>query len=139
MAIWVRIEDEDDFFLWRSTLRSTLEKRHGILDPNVVVAYERLLRHCDEATRDQRMPTEVQEEVGAQDPAPPKKQRAKRGEGVKQLPKLCKDHPTYGGKRRPRVGGANEDCETCWNLYEKFNGKDEAARKKADLARRSRR
>lgn len=45
-----------------------------------------------------------------------KKPRAKRGERLATLPKLCEEHPAYGAVRMPRT-----DCKGCWAAYEKLN------------------
>jgi hypothetical protein len=45
---------------------------------------------------------------------------------------LCTKHPKYGAKRRPQ-----SDCESCWNAFEKYNGKDATVRARRDYERKT--
>lgn len=52
----------------------------------------------------------------ADDGPAPAKTRAPRGSVKNLKPNYCKDHPTYGAKRKPRG-----ECESCWKAFAKFN------------------
>lgn len=60
-----------------------------------------------------------------------KKPRAKRGERLATLPKLCKDHPAYGGIRVPRT-----DCEGCWKAWGRNRTRGEIAKAKDAFAKK---
>lgn len=45
-----------------------------------------------------------------------KKPRAPRGSKATIQPNYCKEHPTYGAKRKPRT-----ECDGCWKAFAKFN------------------
>lgn len=77
-------------------------------------------------------PTEKPKRGKTKSDPPEKKERAPYGSRKATLPNYCAAHPTYGGKRPPR----KLDCATCWETYEKFNGRPAANQARAKLQRR---
>jgi hypothetical protein len=61
---------------------------------------------------------------------PKEKSSVKQGKTAPDDIYSCKDHPTYGAKRRPRV-----DCKRCWELFAMFNPPDVVKMKRTEFLR----
>lgn len=127
MGVWVYIDDEDHFYLLRSTLERSMDKRVGLMSDDMTQMYEGILGALRLATKD--VPERpLQEEVGAFAPPKPRKSRGPKSTVTKIV--HCNTHKTYGAQRRPRT-----DCDTCWKAYERLHGANPVA--KAIVSRKS--
>lgn len=126
MAHFVKIDNKDDF-IW---LRNFVQMWAQRCNDNISCYIE----HVDKFNRLAEAFATAKEADAVQilKTAKPVKEEAKskpKREPV-ILPKLCKDHPTYGAKRRP-----TRECDGCWKAYEKFNGKYAAQQAKRKFLR----
>lgn len=57
--------------------------------------------------------------------AKPAEKKGGLSEEDRNNPLICNDHPTYGGKYRPR-----QDCDWCWSIYKKLHVNDYPAKRR---------
>jgi hypothetical protein len=117
MAVkYIRIDHDDDL-LFLQGLFSRGRAKLKAKTSQLADQGENILR-IDEALSAPLSPKEVAEDAAkalAEAPPPPKKGAKKPSTPVATYD-LCKDHATYGARKRP-----TRDCEGCWAAYKQMN------------------